>query len=470
MKKLLMGVVLCLIGIALLPPSAEAADATKVKAMVGLLKYSDDGRPEILAKLKELTGIEMELMIPDEFNEEKARLALAAGDIPDIISLGGNFYVELVNEGLLLDLKPMIEKSKYVKAAVPQAMLDSVTRQGKIYGLPYQHPGGCIGYYRKDWLDKLGLHVPTTYEELVEVMRAFTFKDPDGDGKANTYGYTTLVDNSFDNYNRLVFQDAVVAFTKKNGVWVDGFLEPEMEAALGRLKALYDEGLIDPQFPTTKSTSEARAKLIEGKVGIFEYWAGEWGMNLDLYTKKVNPNNVIAGMPAPKGIRYKVRQPVLWAITVNAKDPQLIFDQIFEGFFDKGPRQTLYTYGVEGLHWTIQDGVGKFLPSKVDPKVEFKKAWLARELQLNDMEYIVPLDPRVKDSMACFTDTWQEQTPPPSETYAKYWGDTMELKKEVILKIVTGEYSIPDGLKLYHDKAMKEFKLAQILEELNKNQ
>jgi putative aldouronate transport system substrate-binding protein len=370
---------------------------------------------------------------------------------------------------MLVDLTEMIENSKYVKAGVPQSMLDAVARDGKIYGMPFQNPGGCVGYIRQDWLDKLGLEIPTTYEEFVEVLRAFTFNDPDGDGEDNTYGYTTLVNNDFDNYSRLVMQDAVIGFRPNaDGVWADGFLEPQMVDALGRLKSLYDEGIMDPTFITAKSTGESRSKLIEGKVGIWEYWAGEWGMNLDEYSKKVDPNNVIAPMPPLAGMTYKVRMPSVWTITVKAKDPQLIFDQLFESFFDKGERQTLWTYGLEGMHWVKEDGVGKFLPTKVDPTRGFKKVWVARELQLNDMEYVVPLDPRVAKSMASFKPTWQEIIPPPSDAYIKYCGDILELKKETILKIVTGEYaSIEEGLKTYEEKAMKEFKLATILEELN---
>ena len=52
-----------------------------------------------------------------------------------------------------------------------------------------------------------------------------------------------------------------------------------------------------------------------------------------------------------------------------------------------------------------EDGMGKLLPTKVDPKRTFKKARIPRELQLNDMELVVPLDPRVVAAMANFNPT-----------------------------------------------------------------
>ena len=67
---------------------------------------------------------------------------------------------------------------------------------GKSYGLAStgsiaKNEGLLI---RKDWLDKLGLKVPTTTDELMAVMKAFTFNDPDGNGKADTYGYGAFIE------------------------------------------------------------------------------------------------------------------------------------------------------------------------------------------------------------------------------------------------------------------------------------
>ena len=45
-------------------------------------------------------------------------------------------------------------------------------------------------FIRTHWLDKLGLSVPKTWDEIKKVAHAFTFDDPDGNGKNNTYGFT----------------------------------------------------------------------------------------------------------------------------------------------------------------------------------------------------------------------------------------------------------------------------------------
>lgn len=448
----------------------KSDDGTKsFTAMLALLKYEEDGRQQIYDEFKKFTGVEMNNLLA-EGTIEKVKIALASGEIPGLINARAEIYPNLVSDGILIDLAPMLKKSKILQT-VPKDLLDVFkSADGKIYAVPYQHGGGCVGYFRQDWLDKLGLKVPATWAELVEVMRAFTFNDPDGDGKQNTYGYTTLVNDDFDNYSRLLMQDAYMDIQYFDGEWIDGFSQPEIAGAMKRFKYLYDEKLVDPQVITAKSTSEARSKLIEGKVGIFEYWAGEWGMNLDEYAKAANPAAVIASMPAIKETRYKNRIPPAFGITTAAEDPQLIFDSFIEGLLDKGKCQILWTYGVEEVHWTKKNGTPEFLPLLTDNTRLFKKSLIARELQLNDMPLMIDFDPRVMDSMADFKkyEMTQDAVPPNSELYAKNMGDLRNLKKETILKIITGEYAtIEEGIAVYKERAEKEMKLTAILKEMN---
>ena len=47
---------------------------------------------------------------------------------------------------------------------------------------------------RKDWLDKVGMSMPKTTDDLYQLAKAFTTKDPNGDGKKDTYlGYYSQV-------------------------------------------------------------------------------------------------------------------------------------------------------------------------------------------------------------------------------------------------------------------------------------
>ena len=48
--------------------------------------------------------------------------------------------------------------------------------------IDYTRHGAMI---RQDWLDKLGLKMPVTQEEFVDVLRAFKTQDPNGNGQAD---------------------------------------------------------------------------------------------------------------------------------------------------------------------------------------------------------------------------------------------------------------------------------------------
>ena len=60
---------------------------------------------------------------------------------------------------------------------------------GKIYGLPkYQRFWPATAsrqFINQQWLDQLGLSMPTTWDELYEVLVAFKEKDANGNGDPN---------------------------------------------------------------------------------------------------------------------------------------------------------------------------------------------------------------------------------------------------------------------------------------------
>ena len=83
----------------------------------------------------------------------------------------------------------------------------------------------------------------------------------------------------YTNYLPEFYQDAYPSFILKDGVYVDGFTQPEMEAALARLKEGYDKGWIDPTT-LPNSTKDCRKKFYDEQFGVFTYWAGTWATNL----------------------------------------------------------------------------------------------------------------------------------------------------------------------------------------------
>ena len=107
---------------------------------------------------------------------------------------------------------------------------------------------------RKDWLDNLGLEVPTTLDEMMEVMMAFTYNDPDGNELYDTWGYGAFIetDNVIKGYPGSRLFPILGAFGV-DGLWC---LEEE-------------EGVMDPNWLTYKK-DDFRAAWKQGRFGIMK--------------------------------------------------------------------------------------------------------------------------------------------------------------------------------------------------------
>ena len=73
-------------------------------------------------------------------------------------------------------------------------------------------------WIRQDWLDKLGLAVPTTVDELHDVLLAFKNNDPNGNGKADEiplFDRSATSENEMGEY--LALWDSSTGFYPRDG-------------------------------------------------------------------------------------------------------------------------------------------------------------------------------------------------------------------------------------------------------------
>jgi ABC-type glycerol-3-phosphate transport system substrate-binding protein len=117
---------------------------------------------------------------------------LASGDLSDlnlVLNIFDSQVVQMATSGAFWDITPYIKDYKTL-SAMPAVVWDNAKIKGKNYGVPRPRPleGSWGVHVRKDWLDKLGMKVPETMDEMYAVLKAFTEKDPDGNGKADTLG------------------------------------------------------------------------------------------------------------------------------------------------------------------------------------------------------------------------------------------------------------------------------------------
>ncbi len=439
----------------------------KIVAILDDILKPEDGQDQFFKEYEKQTGIKLEVtQPPHQQYYEKLKLAFATGDIPDIVEISAPDYVNYAQQGAFVPLDNYIKKSGVLKKGDPKYLYSGKVN-GKTYGFPVDNGGGCVTYIRKDWLDKLGLKVPTNWDEMVEVMKAFTFKDPDGNGKNDTVGYTAPGVNG-DLYLRDVLQNAVLDFTVKGGKWVDGMAQPEFKKAMERFKRGYAEGIIDKEI-FTNNTSTCRDKFYAGRVGIFTYWSGTRAIEMEERVQQ-GPSGKSARVipiPAIKGSHYVNRVPVFHAITVKSKNPEGVFKYFIEYAHDGGVGQLLFSRGVEGVHWVKKGNDYQILPSKANPGQLFTKSYIHPVQEITPGNDPFKIDPRITNSIKVFqAGSVMQKLAPASPTLLRVGADLDALRQEVISKILIGEYSVNDGMALYV-KRSQALGIAKILEEMN---
>ena len=232
--------------------------------------------------------------------EDKISLAMVSGDLPDAFMVSEATLLSLVEADLITDLTEYYDKlvSPYIKdihASYGDRLLDTVMFDGRMMAIPGTNLGGAqqMLWIRMDWLDTLGLEPPETLDEVIEIARAFVQNDPDGNGVDDTVGFT-IEPKVAMRYNSLHGLDPVfAAFGAFPRLWIRdeagnivyGTITQETKEALGFVRQMYQDGLIDKEFVTrVGSGDDANSVIAGGKAGMMfgPWWSPYWPLNLSV--------------------------------------------------------------------------------------------------------------------------------------------------------------------------------------------
>lgn len=201
MKKCL-SLVLALLMVLSLGSIAMAEGAEPVTLTV-LFHYNNTLFDAVAAKqIEEAVGVKFEpVYIPRETAAEKFNLLVQSDELPDIIlnaqSLAGSasMLYKLGAEGVFLDLtEPMAQYAPTLTAnyeKYPDLLKVLTSPDGAVYSLAKSYPlydsarNNVRAYIETSWLENLGLEMPTTADELFDVLMAFKEQDANGNGDPN---------------------------------------------------------------------------------------------------------------------------------------------------------------------------------------------------------------------------------------------------------------------------------------------
>ena len=301
-------------------PLEETATLTMLTSAPAVSEQNPNNRL-IFKRLQEKTNVEVDwTCYPDDQYGDKKSLALSKKDtLPDVVFNAGMSNYDLLRyskQGVIIAVEDLIDEympnlSKILNEN-PEYRKMITAPDGHIYSFPWIEELGtgkeaiqAVGdmpFINKKWLDELGLEVPTTTDELVEVLKAFRDKKPEG--RTDVIPMTFIINNGDqdpgillgafgegDNSDHfLVTNDKKVIYSTVQEGYKEG---------ISWLHSLQEEGLIDPEA-FTQDWATYVSKGNNGRYGMFFTW--------DAANIVTNPEDYIA-LPALAGPNGNVNVP-----------------------------------------------------------------------------------------------------------------------------------------------------------------
>jgi putative aldouronate transport system substrate-binding protein len=315
--------------------------------------------------LEKATGYKVSYdMLPQDKPQDKLNILIASGEPYDAVTIVGStdfkaLYSDYAKKGALTDLGPLIDKyGPNIKAAVDPEALEAAKVDGKLFAIPTKSiPTVSTDLYiRQDWLDKVGLKMPTTLDELVTVLKAFKEKDPGGNGDTNipltVGGDSSFIANIVGAFGLPNFWNDV------NGKLTPRVLDPAFKDYATFVADLFKQGLIDKEFAANKAAT-TKEKFTSGKAGILMMNWSDVPTIADALAKNI-PTAKAAFIPALKGKDGKAGLSAskgfdrITFIPKASKHPE----DAIKWMNAKLEKETFKTMaiGEENKHYTFKDG------------------------------------------------------------------------------------------------------------------
>lgn len=332
-------------------------------------------------KFNETNGenINLEYVIMTDDYVSTIQTAAAAGKAPDLLSMTATAGIDLktfVDAGIVVPIGDALSDTYKEVNDVEHQKYEGLTSLGDdIYWVPTVIRSGTRLIYNKDLFDQVGVEVPKTVKESVEVAKKITEA-----GKGSFYG--------------VVFPGASAPFER----WLEGaasmsgiypydyvngkFDFMEYKQVIEDARGFFTEDITFPGSTTLK-IDEARAQFANGVIGFYGNASQEVGVLTEQFPAKFDW--CAASNPTVDG-EIKGALPMTlqggWLVTKTADYDSAIKAIEFFGSEDH----------VKGY---LERGYGLACSDYMDSKVEKSKIGKLAEFSKQDYESVYPLFPQV---------------------------------------------------------------------------
>lgn len=343
---------------------ANAADApyplTLVVNQTGEIPPKDNEMEKAIAAY---TNTDLQIQwVPTSGYDEKVNVMIASKELPKLIKLN---YTATITGVLKSDL--FWEIGPYLKdypnlSAQSQQFYDNIAVNGKLYGVPlFRELGRAVVHYRKDWFEAAGVKLPQSLDDWYNVIKIMTNRDPDKNGRDDTYGF--MLDKRYNQdtsstLTRLsVTQGGPNKWKVENGSFIPEFMTEPFFDTMKLFRKLYEEKLINQDFAVVDATEIDKA-FESGHAAIRISGGNAQTMQDKLIKSVPSPVIDVAPLTGPNGRRLPGESGNAGFLAIP-KETVTSVEELRKvlTFLDKlmDPQMAaLLVKGIEGRHWENQ--------------------------------------------------------------------------------------------------------------------
>ncbi|OUM97231.1 MAG: ABC transporter substrate-binding protein [Thermobacillus sp. ZCTH02-B1] len=401
------------------------------------------------AELLEHEGLHVQFEIvelPQGNYAENLNLLLLGGDIPDLIYFQGGDQ-PIAAQGLLEDLRPYIENSKYLKGIMMEHNVKRIENYPYLLWIKPVTPK--VPVVRADWFNELSTGRALLDNPTVDNYYAF-FRELVDSGKAK-YGITVAGDLAEIDF---IFNEAFgitsTWLKKDDGTYEHSLVSEAEKNKLAFYNRLYREGLLDNEYMTKQWDTKEDA-FYKGDAGVV---VGTAGKVLDLYEgrmKELNGDQAgLVVLPPAKGVSQGfgatdvTKESRGFAISALSEHKDIVF-RVLD--FLAGPEgQTLDRLGFEGQHYNVVDGKAVLTEA-------YFSEWYASFWEPIEVNTSIPVDgsllgPAGQESLEISAQFFKEDNNfAIPEEYVATWDALSNLYKEYAADIISGKRPVDDFAK-----------------------
>ena len=353
--------------------SAAPAERPKIVFMRsnGSNPYAVEAKPDdkYYKEVSRLSGVDFSFEWLEHNNQNQLlSLRFASGDLPDVFitgSVDSQFHPGAVQSGAFVDLTDLIPKhAPNMWAGMPEAYWKNpnVSYSGRIYGIPWLQPLPAVRvvYYRKDWLDKLGMKPPVTLDDYLPIFARIKATDLNGNGLADEVPYAARENFGYSDLPWASFGVYPSTWQVRDGRVQPDMIAPGMKDALEFWKKIYQAGYVNVDMWTKKS-ADWQKDIQTSKVG---FWTHD-AMNLvNTWSPDKFPKDAVLDvLPGPRvssGATPLVPSSDgiggVWVVNAKTKDPVAVVKFFNWLWSDDIEKERLFTFGIKGINWTEVNG------------------------------------------------------------------------------------------------------------------